>query len=311
MKHKKNEYDIDKLIEKLYSCKPLKSKELIFIIEKSKEIISKENNVLEVQCPITICGDIFGRFHNLVELFNLGGRIPYTNYIFMGNYINKGYYSIETLSLLLCLKIRYPKRIYLLRGNHECSQYSIIYGFYDECIRKYGYPGIYNYFIDLFKYFPLAALIEGKILCLHSGLSPSIKTIDDIKLINRVQDDYWEDDIFLGLLYNEPGDCSWFTPYSKGSGYIFGENISKEFCRVNGLDLIVRGSCYIPKGYKLMHDNKVCSICSSPNAYYRNDNEGAIMEVDENKNYNFYQFDCAPRRGKTELMEKTPDCFYD
>ena len=296
--------NIDKYIEQLYECKKLKKQEIIFIIKKSKEIFSQEKNIEEVPCPVTICGDIHGQFLDLLELFRLGGRLPHTNYIFLGNYINNGYNSIETLSLLLCLKVRYPQRICLIRGNHETKNLTLCYGFYDECIRKYGSPEVWKYFIDLFNYLPLGVLIEEKIFCIHSGLSPLFHTLDDIRLLDRTQVIDFSDGIISHLLWNEPGNCIGFTPYCKGAGFMYGERISKEFCRINDLDMIIRSSSSIPNGYSFTHDNKVCSICSCPNYLYRCNNNGAIMEIDEFMKYEFYTFSPAPR-GKIELMEKT------
>ena len=302
----KSHYDIDKFIEQLYECKLLKINEIKYVIEKSKEIFSQEKNVEEVSSPITICGDIHGQFYDLLELFCIEGRLPHTNYIFLGNYINRGYYSIETLSLLLCLKIRYPKRIYLIRGNQESEEYSKIYGFYDECIRKYGDEKIWTYFNDLFNYFPLCVLVGGKILCIHRGLSSFIKSLDDIRKINRVKKlCFWKDDPICDLLWNEPHDNYGFCFAPKGKLVLFGKNITKEFCSNNGLDIIIRGQNCIQNGYSLTHDDKLVSICSSPNYCYRCGNEGAFIEIDENMNYNFYTFDSAPRRGKIELMLKT------
>ena len=303
----KIDYDIDKLIEKLYNFKLLKLSEIKFIIKKSKEIISQENNIIEVQSPITICGGINGQFHDLLEIFNIGGKPPHTNYIFLGNFIHSGYYNLETLSLLLCLKVRYPKRIFLIRGSQESKETSYIYGLYDECIRKYGSPEIFNNFAELFNFLPLTVLVENKIFGLNGGLSPLLNTLDDIRAINRVKEDPSREVLFY-LFWNEPIDNGeGFIPYSKGQGYFFGDNISKKFCNINGLDFIIRDAKPIKCGYFWRHENKVCSICSSPNYNYFGGNEGAFMEIDENMEYNLIKFDSAPRRGKMELMVKTPD----
>jgi len=116
------DFNIDKLIEKMYDCKLLNEKEVKFVCDKSKEILSNEGNVVEVSSPVTVCGDIHGQFYDLIELFNIGGFCPSTNYLFMGDYVDRGYYSVEVICLLLCLKVRYPTRIYLTRGNHESRQ---------------------------------------------------------------------------------------------------------------------------------------------------------------------------------------------
>lgn len=114
--------NIDSLLEKLYKCKLLAEKDVKFICDKSKELFILENNIVTVPAPVTICGDIHGQFYDLMELFKIGGPCPETNYLFMGDYVDRGYFSVETISLLLCLKIRYPNRIFLTRGNHESRQ---------------------------------------------------------------------------------------------------------------------------------------------------------------------------------------------
>ena len=158
------------------------------LCELAKEILVDESNVQPVRAPVTICGDIHGQLHDLVELFKIGGMAPDTNYLFMGDYVDRGYYSVETVSLLLCLKTRYPDRVHLLRGNHESRQITQVYGFYDECVRKYGSGNVWKLFTDLFDYLPLSAVVEDQIFCLHGGLSPSVDTFDHIRELDRVQE---------------------------------------------------------------------------------------------------------------------------
>ena len=120
-----------------------------------------ENNVQPVKCPVTVCGDVHGQFHDLMELFKIGGHSPDTNYLFMGDYVDRGYYSVETVTLLVCLKVRFKERITILRGNHESRQITQVYGFYDECLRKYGNANVWKYLTDLFDYLPLTAVVEN------------------------------------------------------------------------------------------------------------------------------------------------------
>lgn len=117
------------------------------------------------------------------ELFAIGGDSPDTNYLFMGDYVDRGYYSVETFLLLLALKVRYPDRITLLRGNHESRQITQVYSFYDECMRKYGTVNVWKECVDVFDCLNLGALVDGRIFCVHGGLSPNISTLDAVGLI--------------------------------------------------------------------------------------------------------------------------------
>ena len=175
----KNE-DLDACIESLLNCNPLSEEEVKQLCEVAKGILTHEKNVQPVRTPVTICGDIHGQFYDLKELFEIGGKLPDNNYLFMGDYVDRGYYSIETVTLLVLYKVRYPNRLTILRGNHESKQITQVYGFYDECLRKYGNANVWQYFTSLFDYLPLTAVVDNNIFCLHGGLSPSIDTLDQI-----------------------------------------------------------------------------------------------------------------------------------
>lgn len=164
----------EKWLELLRKRKCIPEREVKLMCELVKDILVEESNVQPVSAPVNICGDIHGQFYDLLELFRIGGEIPDSRYVFLGDYVDRGYHSIEVLELLLCLKIKYPSHITLVRGNHESRQISYAYGLYEECLRKYGNINIWRYFTDVFDYFCLAALIEGKIFCVHGGLSPSV-----------------------------------------------------------------------------------------------------------------------------------------
>ncbi|CAI0379340.1 unnamed protein product [Linum tenue] len=172
--------DLDRQIEQLKKCEPLKESEVKALCLKAMEILVEESNVQRVDAPVTICGDIHGQFYDMKELFKVGGDCPKTNYLFLGDFVDRGFYSVETFLLLLALKVRYPDRITLIRGNHESRQITQVYGFYDECLRKYGSVNVWRYCTDIFDYLSLSALIENKVFSVHGGLSPAISTLDQV-----------------------------------------------------------------------------------------------------------------------------------
>jgi len=300
--------NLDAQIELLMQCKPLPELEVKGLCDKAREILAEESNVQPVHSPVTVCGDIHGQFHDLMELFKIGGRIPDTNYLFMGDYVDRGYYSVESVSLLICLKVRYRERVTLTRGNHESRQITQVYGFYDECMRKYGNANVWKHFTDLFDYLPLTALIETQIFCLHGGLSPSLDSLDHIRQLNRIQEVPHEG-AMSDLLWSDPEDKSGWGISPRGAGYTFGQDISQEFNRTNGLTLVARAHQLVMEGYSWCHDRNVVTVFSAPNYCYRCGNQAAIMEVDENLKYTFLQFDPAPRRGEPHVTRRTPDYF--
>jgi len=151
----------------------------------AKETLAKEENVVSVPAPVTVVGDIHGQFLDLHELWRVAGHAPSTNFLFLGDYVDRGYYSVETLTLVILLKVRYPNRVFLLRGNHECRQITQVYGFYDECMRKYATAHVWHLFGEIFDYLPLAAVVQNRVFCPHGGLSPNIDNVDDVKKLDR------------------------------------------------------------------------------------------------------------------------------
>ncbi|GAB1318905.1 phosphoprotein phosphatase PP4 catalytic subunit [Madurella fahalii] len=153
--------DLDRAIAQLRACRPIPEAEVRQLCHKARELLIEEGNVVTVNAPVTICGDIHGQFHDLMELFRVGGDVPDTNYLFMGDFVDRGFYSLESFLLLLCLKVRYPDRMTLIRGNHESRQITTVYGFYDECLRKYGSANVWRYCCDVFDYLALGAIVLG------------------------------------------------------------------------------------------------------------------------------------------------------
>jgi len=242
--------DLDRQIEQLRRCEIIKESEVKALCAKAREILVEESNVQRVDSPVTVCGDIHGQFYDLKELFKVGGDVPDTNYLFMGDFVDRGFYSVETFLLLLALKVRYPDRITLIRGNHESRQITQVYGFYDECFRKYGSVTVWRYCTEIFDYLSLSAIIDGKIFCVHGGLSPSIQTLDQIRIIDRKQE-VPHDGPMCDLLWSDPEDTQQGWGVSpRGAGYLFGSDVVQHFNTSNDIEMICRAHQLVMEGYK-------------------------------------------------------------
>ena len=285
----------DRWLEDLKKLKCLPEKDLKELCEKAKEIFIEESNVQNVSAPVIICGDIHGQIYDLLELFKKGGDIPNSRYIFMGDYVDRGYNGVEVLELLLALKIKYPEHITLLRGNHESRQICFAYGFYEEITRKYGNANAWEYFTDLFDYLPLAALVEGKIFCVHGGLSPYISTIDQIRLINRKME-IPREGVFCDLMWSDPDDIETWIISCRGAGWIYGWKVVDEFTHINNLELICRAHQLVREGFKYWFEKKnLCTVWSAPNYCYRCGNKASILKISSDLSRTIDYFDFSSK----------------
>jgi len=284
------------------------------ICDKVKEIHIYESNVQLIKSPVTVVGDVHGQFYDLVELFKIGGACPDTNYLFLGDYVDRGSFSVETISLLACLKLRYPSRITLLRGNHESRQITQVYGFYGECMRKYGNANVWHYFTDMFDYLTIAAVIDNKLFAVHGGLSPAIHTLDQIRVLDRFQEVPHEGAL-ADLLWSDPDpDREGFNPSPRGAGYTFGQDIVTKFLKVNQVDHILRAHQLCMDGYQVLFNSTLSTIWSAPNYCYRCGNVASILEIDENLDRYFNTFTAAPDHERRKapndgIKEGVPDYF--
>ena len=188
---------------------------------------------------LCVSGDIHGQYSDLLRLFEYGGFPPGANYLFLGDYVDRGKQSLETICLLLAYKIKYPENFFLLRGNHECASINRIYGFYDECKRRFNVR-LWKSFTDSFNCLPVAALIDDKILCMHGGLSPDLTNLDQIRNLPRptaVPDT----GLLCDLLWSDPGrDVKGWGMNDRGVSYTFGPDKVQEFLTKHDLDLVCR-----------------------------------------------------------------------
>ncbi|CAM6095276.1 unnamed protein product [Calypogeia fissa] len=246
----------------------------------SKDIFLAQPNLLELEAPIKICGDIHGQYSDLLRLFEYGGFPPEANYLFLGDYVDRGKQSLETICLLLAYKIKYPENFFLLRGNHECASINRIYGFYDECKRRFNIR-LWKIFTECFNCLPVAALIDEKILCMHGGLSPELKSLEQIKKIARPTD-VPDSGLLCDLLWADPDKVvQGWGENDRGVSYTFGCDIVTEFLQKHDLDLICRAHQVVEDGYEFFAKRHLVTIFSAPNYCGEFDNAGAMMSVDD------------------------------
>ena len=264
--------DVDNILERLLAVrgnKPgktvdLKEEEIKYLIDKSLPLFKEAKMLIELEAPLRVCGDIHGQYYDLLRIFEHCGYPGEYNYLFLGDYVDRGKQSIESICLLLTYKIKYPTKVHLLRGNHESSVTNRIYGFYDECKRRYNVR-LWRNFTELFNYLPVAALIDEKILCMHGGLSPDLRNFTSINDISRPTD--IPD---TGLLCDD-----------RGVSVVFGEKIVQEFNRKNDLDLIIRAHQVVDDGYEFFAQRQLITIFSAPNYCGEFDNSAGIMIIDD------------------------------
>ncbi|XP_068729335.1 serine/threonine-protein phosphatase PP1-beta catalytic subunit-like isoform X1 [Montipora capricornis] len=247
---------------------------------KSREIFLNQPILLELEAPLKICGDIHGQYTDLLRLFEYGGFPPEANYLFLGDYVDRGKQSLETICLLLAYKIKYPENFFLLRGNHECAAINRMYGFYDECKRRYNIK-LFKTFTDCFNCLPIAAIVNEKIFCCHGGLSPDLQSMEQIRRIMRPTD-VPDTGLLCDLLWSNPDkDINGWGENVWEISFTFGADVVSKFLNRHDLDLICRAHQVVEDGYEFFAKRQLVTLFSAPNYLGSLDNSGGIMSVDE------------------------------
>lgn len=306
---KKSEINIDEIIDRLvlvgmkknvhgFSSQyrknkdklPVSGNEIKYILQKSRSIFLDQPTLLKLCPPVKIVGDIHGQFHDLIRIFKSCGFPPNTNYLFLGDYVDRGHKSLETILLLLCYKIKYPENFFMLRGNHESANITKIYGFYDECKRRLpqiaGTHKLWKMFVDVFNTLPIAATINNKIFCIHGGLSPELQDLKQIETIKRPTD-IPDTGLLADLLWSDPDSrvktfsISKWPKNDRGVSYCFGKKHVDYFCSQFKMELIVRGHMVVEDGYEFFDKRKLVTVFLAPNYCGEFNNYGAVMGVDK------------------------------
>jgi len=301
---------IDKLLD-VRGARPgkqvtLTEAEIRFLCVKSREVFMTQPVLLELEAPIKICGDIHGQYYDLLRLFEYGGFPPDANYLFLGDYVDRGKQSLETICLLLAYKIKYPENFFILRGNHECASINRIYGFYDECKRRYNIK-LWKTFTDCFNCLPIAAIIDEKIFCMHGGLSPELASMEQIKRIMRPTD-VPDTGLLCDLLWSDPDkDIVGWGENDRGVSFTFGPDVVAAFLKRHDLDLICRAHQVVEDGYEFFAKRQLVTLFSAPNYCGEFDNAGAMMSVDDTLMCSFQIL--KPAQAKKGLPGAAPYAF--
>jgi serine/threonine-protein phosphatase PP1 catalytic subunit len=259
---------------------------LFEILGKVGPIFESEPQLLELSGPIYICGDIHGQFDDLLKIFRNIGYPPHSKVLFLGDYVDRGSSSLEVITLLFILKIKYPQHIYMTRGNHECHTVNMMYGFYEECNKKTNLL-VWKGCNKIFSLLPIAALVENKIFCVHGGLSPKL---DDIRSINQIKKGTKVPNagLLCDLMWADPGNHKeeWVNN-DRGCSYTFNNTVVSKFMAKNKIDLICRAHQVTDKGYEFSFGQKLVTVFSAPNYCNEYGNCGAVMKVESDLSCSF------------------------
>jgi serine/threonine-protein phosphatase 2B catalytic subunit len=267
--------------------------ECVEIITLATQVLRNEGNLLELLDPVTIVGDIHGQFFDLLRILELGGSFENTKYLFLGDYVDRGAFSVEVVLLLYSIKLNYPKNVFLLRGNHECRQMTSFFNFRSECLYKYD-TEVYDLIMHSFDALPVSCIVNNKFIAVHGGISPELNSLQDIANLNRNSEPP-RSGLFCDLLWSDPidndaGNCAekFKANEVRGCSYYYGSVAVNSFLKKNKLLSVLRAHEAQPDGYKMHKWNGsagfpiIITIFSAPNYCDVYNNKGAIVKFNNN-----------------------------
>lgn len=295
--------DVGEKVRRLMEGRLVSPRTLSAILRQAAAVLEKEPNLLHLRSPITVVGDLHGQLLDLLDLFLINGEPPDVNYLFLGNWGDRGDYGVETVTLLLALKAAYPDRVHLLRGKHETRPITQVYGLYDDCARKYhSGANVWTALMHVFDRLPLAAVVDDKVFCVSSGLSPELQTLAQIDDLHRCREVPYEGPM-CDLVYSIPDVASCAQPpldpdwrvSPQGAGWRFGPRATQAWLAANHLELMVTEHNYRDEGYQILHGGKLVTVYGAANYCERSPNVAACFTIQEDGNHYITQYGPAPR----------------
>uniref|UniRef100_T1IV53 Serine/threonine-protein phosphatase 5 n=1 Tax=Strigamia maritima TaxID=126957 RepID=T1IV53_STRMM len=256
------------------------------ILLDAMEIYKNQNSLVDITIPdsnkFTVCGDVHGQFYDLMNIFELNGLPSETNpYLFNGDFVDRGSFSVECIFVLFGFKLLYPNHFYMSRGNHESQTMNQMYGFEGEVKAKYSTQMV-GLFTEVFNWLPLAHCLNKKCLVMHGGLfSRDDVTLDEIRKIERNKQPP-EEGVMCELLWSDPQPQMGRAPSKRGVGVQFGPDVTNKFLTLNKLDYIIRSHEVKAEGYEISHDSKCITVFSAPNYCDTMGNKGAFITMTGN-----------------------------
>jgi diadenosine tetraphosphatase ApaH/serine/threonine PP2A family protein phosphatase len=262
---------------------------IIDLLDSAVNLLQNRKALVCMSDPVVIAGDLHG---SIVDLIRILRKFPEyqtdTSLLFLGDYVDRGSHSVAVMVLLLALLCKYPSRVFLLRGNHEFAHINEIYGFFDEVMCLYDSKELWCQFQTVFSYFPLAAVIDDHVFCVHGGLSPDLDGLDQISELVLPIDDYFENALVADLVWSDPTEMvPDFESNSRGSGVSFGTRAVKAFLSGCGLKVMVRAHQCVGEGWRTFADHCGVTLFSSSDYCKLQHNRAAVIRVVEDSKLEF------------------------
>lgn len=244
-----------------------------------EEIFKNEPVQLSVPAPCYVVGDLHGHFLDLLRILKKYGLPPDTTYLFLGDLVDRGSFSLETIMLIMVLKVKFPNNIFLIRGNHEFDDLCLRSGFYQELKQLYPTVDVYQNFSNMFSYIPISAVVAEKTLCIHGGIGPTLYSNRQLLELKRPITDFG-DPIIDSVLWSDPVDnIENFEPSSRGSGYFFGASATQEFLNSTKMSRLIRAHECINDGAHHKFDKALITVFSASNYCGLINNLSAVVHI--------------------------------